>query len=204
MREVDRIFNRMMGNVGNGDSFDNYTELPYIASDGEAYIRVPYDKDTCKVDILAATWPISGSAQSLSAYFQQGLLSVLIRNNAGLYVRYNGVNKGSTWYPGSSEQFYSTTVSTYNNTITASGYNSWSMSVPYTPLPVADKDIYLFRSDDCSSLLIPVNRYTLYDENDIVTMDFISCSRKSDNELGMYDLINNRFHANDGGGSFVV
>ena len=187
------------------DSFNNYTELPYIASDGEAYIRVPYDKDTCKVDIRAATRPISGSAQSMSAYFQQGLLSVLIANNAGLYVRYNGVNKGATYYPGSSTQTYRTTVSTYNDSITANtSYGAWSMNVPYTPLPVADKDIYLFKSDDYNSLLIPVNRYTLYDEIDNVTMDFVSCSRKSDNELGMYDLINNRFHANDGGGSFVV
>lgn len=42
----------------------------------------------------------------------------------------------------------------------------------------------------------------IYDD-DILMRDFIPCYRKSDNEIGMYDVINNVFYTNSGTGKFL-
>lgn len=42
----------------------------------------------------------------------------------------------------------------------------------------------------------------IYD-GEILVRDFIPCYRKSDNEIGMYDLVNNAFHTNIGTGTFL-
>lgn len=39
--------------------------------------------------------------------------------------------------------------------------------------------------------------------NDELVRDFIPCYRKSDNEVGLYDLVNNQFYTNAGSGSFL-
>lgn len=43
-----------------------------------------------------------------------------------------------------------------------------------------------------------------YNENNVMVRNFIPCYRKSDNEAGMYDTINNVFYTNEGTGDFVV
>lgn len=40
-------------------------------------------------------------------------------------------------------------------------------------------------------------------ENDVLVMDLIPCYRNSDNEVGMYDLVNNVFYINKGTGTFT-
>lgn len=42
----------------------------------------------------------------------------------------------------------------------------------------------------------------LYDENNTLIRDFIPCYRKSDNVIGLYDIVNNRFYTNAGTGTF--
>lgn len=42
----------------------------------------------------------------------------------------------------------------------------------------------------------------IYD-NGIIVRDFIPCYRNSDNEVGLYDLVNNTFYTNQGTGSFT-
>ena len=38
----------------------------------------------------------------------------------------------------------------------------------------------------------------------VVNIDLYLCYRKSDNEAGMYDIVNNGFYINQGTGSFIV
>ena len=40
-------------------------------------------------------------------------------------------------------------------------------------------------------------------ENDVLVRSYIPCYRKSDNAIGMYDLINDVFHTNSGSGEFI-
>lgn len=39
--------------------------------------------------------------------------------------------------------------------------------------------------------------------DNVLSRDFIPCYRKSDNEIGLYDLVNNQFYTNDGSGTFL-
>ena len=40
-------------------------------------------------------------------------------------------------------------------------------------------------------------------ENDILQRDFVPCYRKSDGEIGMYDIVNGVFYTNAGSGTFL-
>lgn len=52
---------------------------------------------------------------------------------------------------------------------------------------------------------IKLYRWTLQHNNDILVRDFVPCYRKSDNEPGMYDLVNNVFYTNAySDGEFIV
>ena len=51
---------------------------------------------------------------------------------------------------------------------------------------------------NCSKLF-----YCKMYENDILIRDFIPCYRNSDNEVGLYDLVNNVFYTNQGTGTFT-
>lgn len=44
--------------------------------------------------------------------------------------------------------------------------------------------------------------FKIYDNNNLVR-DFIPCYRKSDNEIGLYDIVNNVFYTNNGTGTFI-
>lgn len=39
--------------------------------------------------------------------------------------------------------------------------------------------------------------------NGELVRDFIPCYRKSDNEIGLYDIVNNQFYTNQGSGTFI-
>lgn len=41
-------------------------------------------------------------------------------------------------------------------------------------------------------------------ENDVLTRDYIPCYRKSDNAVGMYDLVEKKFYGNAGTGTFLM
>lgn len=44
--------------------------------------------------------------------------------------------------------------------------------------------------------------FTAYDSNDNAIIDLVPCYRKSNNEIGLYDLVNSYFYTNDGTGTF--
>ena len=45
--------------------------------------------------------------------------------------------------------------------------------------------------------------YLKISENGILIRNFIPCYRKSDNEIGLYDIVNNVFYTNQGTGEFL-
>jgi len=67
--------------------------------------------------------------------------------------------------------------------------------------------IYLFRSNDGSSSTRYLSSGKIYSakiyENSILIRNFIPCYRKADNEIGLYDLVNNVFYTNAGTGTFL-
>ena len=63
---------------------------------------------------------------------------------------------------------------------------------------------YVFNSHSEPSLMSSMRLYKLKMwTDDILVRDFIPCYRKSDNVVGMYDLVNGKFYTNEGTGEFV-
>lgn len=44
--------------------------------------------------------------------------------------------------------------------------------------------------------------FKIYDNGTLIR-DFIPCYRVADNEVGLYDIVNNQFYTNQGTGSFT-
>lgn len=55
-----------------------------------------------------------------------------------------------------------------------------------------------------ASAFIKLYTAKYYDSNGILIRNFIPCYRKSDNEIGLYDLVNNQFYTNAGTGVFTM
>ena len=55
-----------------------------------------------------------------------------------------------------------------------------------------------------ASAFIKLYTAKYYDSNDILIRNFIPCYRKLDNEVGLYDLVNNVFYTNAGTGVFLM
>jgi len=67
------------------------------------------------------------------------------------------------------------------------------------------KTLYLFMTSDFGSTnnsLAKIFKCQIYNNN-ILVRDFVPCYRKSDNEIGLYDLVNGVFYTNAGTGTFT-
>lgn len=68
-----------------------------------------------------------------------------------------------------------------------------------------EKNIYLFACNESGAFEFSKTRIynlKLYNENTLIR-DFVPCYRNSDNEIGMYDLVNDVFYTNQGTGLFT-
>ena len=65
-----------------------------------------------------------------------------------------------------------------------------------------EQTIKVFK-DGTSTLNGKLYYLRLYDNNELVR-NFVPCYRKSDNEIGVYDIVNNQFYANSGTGTFKM
>lgn len=86
-----------------------------------------------------------------------------------------------------------------SNTILSTSY-SLTASTPTT-------NLFLFSrpggTNAASAKLYGLKIFDL-SNNDTLIMDLLPCTRNSDNEPGMYDIINNNFYANAGSGVFSI
>jgi len=62
----------------------------------------------------------------------------------------------------------------------------------------------IFRRANNTANLIGKIGEIIISNNGIIKRNFIPCYRKSDNVAGLYDLVNNTFHTNQGTGNFIV
>lgn len=65
-----------------------------------------------------------------------------------------------------------------------------------------DTKIFICRAQWGDALKGKIKKFKIF-TNNVLVRDFVPCYRKSDNEVGMYDLVNNVFYTNAGTGSFI-
>lgn len=87
-----------------------------------------------------------------------------------------------------------TQVHNWTNSSTISNSDTWTI-----PL-LASKDRSLNKVNRHSSAKL---YWCKIWDNDVLVRDFVPCYRKSDNEIWLYDLVNNQFYTNSWTGSFI-
>lgn len=91
---------------------------------------------------------------------------------------------------------------------TKNGQWGWdSTLISYTPFGVDDTlNFYIGCRNNGNGFQQACDEYIYefrYYENEVLQNQLIPCYRKSDNEIGLYDLVNDVFYTNQGSGSFT-
>lgn len=176
-----------------------YQQVDYIESTGTQYI------DTGVKCLQTTTFEITNNFNILNEIQLFGAFANSKRmhygmNSSQIYMPtvtngtttehiFNGDTQYHTYY-------LSTSQYKYDNTIVASG----NFEFP------TDFNFFLFARNNegtvtnyCKSRLKKAKIYN----NNVLICDFIPCYRKSDNEIGLYDLVNDVFYTNQGTGTFA-
>lgn len=198
---------------------NGYKEVEYIESTGTQYIDTGYiPKTNTKLEL---TLSFSGE------YSPEGLNMYIFFSTASMQDDFFGVNFGGgeggqnslfTWFD---KSFYaggsietltiSDDIRTNKNTITVeNGHISYGTAERTITSKSADQttSMILFGfsnyEDDpipISALNMKVYRLKLY-ENNVLVREYVPCYRTSDNEVGLYEVVNNVFYPNNGTGTF--
>ena len=179
-----------------GDTYqlpDGYTQVEYIQSSGTQYIDTGYifnANDNIKIKVMPLEANVDKTIfgeYSSGKVCELGYLSNAFRGNVG--------SGGPTY---SINNIYEIELIngrwSYNGTAFGSIYNN-----------TAEITCYLFARNYGNDLKRSVTRF--YDlkiiRNNNIIHHFIPCYRNSDNVIGIYDIINNKFKTNIGTGTFT-
>ena len=131
-----------------------------------------------------------------------------ITTNKALYMKPDGTfssNLGNDYVAFSPNKKTKIIYDVPNRTLTVGEYTSVSVGTD-TLQPSSNNILILARNDNT----LPTSNFAtgkLYRfkwyESDVLTLDLVPCFRNSDNEIGMYDVINNIFYTNSGTGTFT-
>lgn len=175
---------------------NTYQQVEYLEASGTQYIDTnftPNINTKAYAEFYVSTIPCglysSDSGASLSTNFS------------------SYISSGGKWRFGSG----SATVPISNNTFYTSIQDKIGITINGTNFYEYDTTITDFTSTRTITLLRTntigfkgkIYKFKLYDGNKIVR-NFIPCYRKSDDEAGMYDVVNGVFYTNEGTGDFVV
>ena len=193
---------------------DTYTQLEYIESTGTQYIDTGVNADNklkLDMDMEFTSKGISTYKNPFAAIYNTGALRLHINpNNASSVNVQTGPNNSNVpvfnGYPYTTR--FQSIIDILNKTITTRIDNTTQEStLTYTNSFNLNMNFWLFRRNANSEDLKYYSYNKLYYfrmyQNGTLVRDFIPCYRNSDNEAGLYDLINNVFYTNQGTGKFI-
>jgi prepilin-type N-terminal cleavage/methylation domain-containing protein len=209
-----------------------YTKLEYIQSTGTQYIDTGYywQHENIEID-FDGTVITNSSNQSLFGNEEYKESSGLLRNFSGVAHGSNG-NYGIYIGDGNKGTILTTIGTRFNLKIkTTSDKNlkvykddNLSLNLTYTGTVMAKQNAYVQSSNqgDIGNIFIFANHNTsrgttsdaiqnigrmklysfkMYDD-DVLVRNFVPCKRNRDNEIGLYDEVNDVFYTNSGTGTF--
>lgn len=185
---------------------ENYNRLTYIETSGKQFINTGVNPRDGELKILFNITPIklldnsekncffstkkdgfsfeySNIDNNIFAYFNAGETKYLAKHKTLLAQRNNEYE-----------------ITYLNDTLAVKG--NYNDEAKYTgDLP--NDQIYLFSNEDnsCNSS-IRLHYLKIY-QNGILVRDYVPCVRKDDNQVGLYDIVNNSFCSNIGEGEFI-
>lgn len=180
-----------------------YTQVDYIESSGTQYIDTGINADN-KLDIKYTLEKISS------------ITSGAIYNDNGSYKRYHiGTNNSKySFYVLTNNAFgtiaddtnvkHDFYIKATNRTVET---DRVSYELPEASVSDTELNFWLFRRNSNVANLRNFAIFRLYSclmyYNNVLVRQFVPCYRNSDNEVGLYDLVNNVFYTNQGTGVFT-
>lgn len=185
-----------------------YQEVEYIESNGTQYIDTGViGQSTINVEVKAQTsdtthdMPLIGSRgaggyndflfwlhnnnSTPAQAFSYGNASAIVKNIGSIGEIYVLKNEGKQFYINGTLQGTSTQSQSFTN----------------------NTSLYLFALNYAGTIDSRKFYGKLYYcklwQNDTLVRDFVPCYRKSDGEIGLYDLVNDQFYTNQGSGTFT-
>lgn len=217
---------KVHGNTVQSKLPDGYTQVDYIESSGTQYIDTGLKSTpNTKFDFEFA------STKEVGSEFEQVLGSQIGATNNRIYILIGGSNNIQLQFPHDSNNhlymnndgtFTSSSSSTNlllieqnkknriifdipNRALTVNEYTS--ISTGTYDLTSSEYNILIFNRNDTTVPTVRLAKGKLYNfkwyESNVLVRDFIPCYRNSDNEIGLYDLVNNVFYTNQGTGVFT-
>ena len=196
---------------------NEYQEVEYIESTGTQYIDTgvaPTNKTNIKLDIEFISgesnkWiPLIAERTKVSAHSgYSAIFGIWINSNTKeIALNYADIDTaGITGTNGSGRHVYSnienkfyldnTLIKTFSASSFTSTLNLYVFAL--NELHIGSTNIEI---RNCTAKLYELKIYN----NSTLIRDFIPCYRKSDNEIGLYDLVNNVFYTNAGTGVFTM
>ena len=190
-KEVGFIYKTILPN--------EYQEVEYIESTGTQYIDTGVVQKI-KPKIVTTLAVMSNNDLDLmgndSAYSGCFIVDAY-PSNTYLYYRYSTSSSSgiSGFFPTSDTSFHSYE---FGEDVYKDG--TFVYRFPNHDFSVNTKSIYLFRGRTYA--LIKLKRTRIYD-GDTLLRDYFPCYRKSDDEIGLYDIVNKVFYTNSGTGTFT-
>ena len=203
------------GGGGGGRLPEDYQEVEYIESTGTQYINTGYiHKSNTKIRMSCNV--LNSSPNAFSAIFGARRANYNY-NNMSFFIRFH--NQFNPAYcrtgaeTGGTHMIYNTDIIVEAEGQTATwtdATNTYSITTTGT----ADdgyNPMFLFNiNTDSGSGVTPDTSWSkmrlyscIISENDVEMRNFVPCYRKSDNAIGLYDLVTNVFFSNQGTGSFI-
>lgn len=196
---------------------NEYQEVEYIESTGTQYIDTgvaPTNKTNIKLDIEFISgesnkWiPLIAERTKVSAYSgYSAIFGIWINSNTKeIALNYADTDTaGITGTNGSGRHVYSNTENKFyldNTLIKTSSTSSFTSTLNLYVFAL--NELYTgstnIETRNCTAKLYELKIY----DNSILIRDFVPCYRKLDNEVGLYDLVNNVFYTNAGTGVFLM
>ena len=182
---------------------NDYTQVDYIESDGNQYIDlgITANQDTNFSIKFETPSEVIGS-KSLFGYFN---------DNTNSFYLYISSNK-QFQFGYKSWQNFGLSNSVLENTIYNVSNNKNKLYVNGTEYTNSNTDdfstspnnLLLFKISGATSGGHPIKLYSFkLFNNKTIVRDMIPCYRNSDNEVGLYDIVNNVFYTNQGTGAFT-
>ena len=198
-----------------------YQQVDYIESTGTQYIDTNIKQNNVKGYELK--YKVTGIKQSHSGYQLDGVLGVNSTGadtkvwfsynktentgKTGIYLLYNSASPNSANSPTVDlDSYYSTTHKVF--VVNGSVYynNQLIKKIENYATSSSNKNLFIFAvNNDSSHFYSKIKLYGVkfYNDTSEVIADYIPCYRKSDGEIGLYDLISNKFLTNSGTGEFI-
>lgn len=188
-----------------------YKQVEYIESTGTQYIDTGYIPDNIngyKIECEVCPTELANRYCILSGYNTNNSISLEItaQDKARVYFYY-GSGIALDKFFGTITSNKNTIIIEYLNGRFTRTVNGETSSETINLLGTANESMYMFvdRQLRYSIFYKPLKMYKckLYNNNYLIR-DFVPCYRKSDNEVGLYDLVSNTFFTNSGTGEFIA